>query len=245
MNQETDPDRLALKELQKRESSACGQWRIQLQCFVLSLLSVIVNLLRGTPKFDSIIGLKGCNALGWVILAIFIIVCGIVTFFNIKAIRKENLLKEKFGCFHESEKYLSNKNLPCILILAFLCAFVGQIFGNGGGFAYGPVVLSLGAIPMVVAATMLYMIMFSSGSSSFMFFFFGRLNFAYTAFIAIFSGLGVVFGLLVMKRLVKKYKRPSLVAFALALAIIISNFMSIFSSIRDLKQRIDNDIDIM
>ena len=125
MNDENDPDRVALKELQRRESSACGQWRIQLQCFVLSLLSITVNLLRGTPKFDSIIGLKGCNAVSWVILAIFITLCGFVTFFNIRAIRKENSLKEKFGVFHESEKYLSNKNLPCLLILAFLCAFVG------------------------------------------------------------------------------------------------------------------------
>ena len=140
---------------------------------------------------------------------------------------------------------MDRKNLPTLLICAFIAAFIGQMFGLGGGFIYGPILLTLGVNPLVISATLLYMIIFSSAASMFMFSFFGKLNLIYTLWVGLFAGIGVTLGLLVMKKVMKKYKRPSLVAFSLGIAIIISCMMSIFSSVTSLKMQREKGIDIL
>ena len=119
------------------------------------------------------------------------------------------------------------------------------MFGLGGGFIYGPMLLTLGLNPIVISATLLYLIIFSSAASMFMFLIFGRLNWTYTLWLAMFTGVGVVIGLFVMKEVMKRYKRPSLVAFALAIAIIISTLFSVSSSVRSLSSQVENGVDIL
>lgn len=98
---------------------------MQLQCTVLTMLSIGVNLLRGTPKFPSVIGLSTCSPLSWSVLGVFIVICIATTIFNIRSIRKETALKEKFVCLHESEKWVVNGNLPILIALALLSSFIG------------------------------------------------------------------------------------------------------------------------
>ena len=123
---------------------------------------------------------------------------------------------------------MSKGNLPIILIMALVASFIGQMFGLGGGFIYCPILLSMGVNPLVVSSTALYLIIFSSGQSMIMFMLFGKVNYMYLAWLALFTGTGVFLGLFSVKALMRKYKRPSLVAFALAVAIIISTLFSIF-----------------
>lgn len=128
---------------------------------------------------------------------------------------------------------------------SFMSAFIGQCFGLGGGFIYGPILLQFKLNPLTIASTCLYMIAWSGSASATMFLIFGRLNLVYFAWVGIFSGAGVFLGLCVMGKVMKRYNRPSLVAFALALAIIISLIISTVSSIKSLKTQVDNDLDIM
>ena len=108
--------------------------------------------------------------------------------------------------------------------------------GNGGGFILGPTLITMGINPVVNAATLLYLIVFSSGASSCMFLIFGKLNVMYMLWLALFTGFGVVLGLFVMKKIMQKYKRPSLVALCLAVAILISFILSAVSSVHSLKE---------
>lgn len=130
---------------------------------------------------------------------------------------------------------MNRNNLPLLMTLALLSSFIGQMFAQGGGFIYGPILLVFGINPIVMSATLLYIIIFSSTASTGLFMLFGKLNVVYTLWLALFSGIGVVLGLFVMKEAIKRFKRPSLVAFALAIAIFLSNILSIYSSITSLK----------
>ena len=133
----------------------------------------------------------------------------------------------KKGKLTESEKLVNKSNIPILMSLGFIASFIGQCFGLGGGFIYGPILLSIGFNPLVIAATCLYLIIFSSTSSLFMFAFFGQVNVSYALWIMIFTGLGVFIGLFSIKELMKRYKRPSFVVFALGIAILISNILAI------------------
>ena len=119
------------------------------------------------------------------------------------------------------------------------------MFGLGGSFVYGPILLTLGINPLVSASSCQYMIMFSNATTLFMFFIFGRLNVPYTLFIAIFTVFGVIMGLFVLKRAMKRYNRPSIVAFTLAVAIIISSLFAIFSSIFNLIRLEEKGVDLL
>ena len=158
---------------------------------------------------------------------------------------REVALKKKLGKLHSSEEWMTPRNLPKMLIGSFLSGFIGQMFGLGGGFIYGPVLLTLGVNPQVSGSTCLYMIMFSNATSLFMFFLFGRLNIPYTLFISIFTISGVITGLFVIGKVMKRYNRPSIVAFTLAVAIIISSLFAIFSSILNLITLSNNDVDLL
>ena len=127
--------------------------------------------------------------------------------------------------------FVCKKNLPFMLSTGFMSGFIGQIFGLGGGFIYGPMLMSIGVNPQVSASTCLFMVMFSNAASTFMFLLFGRLNLEYTGWIAIFTGAGVIIGLFGMKKLMANYKRPSLIVFSLALATVISTIIALCSSI--------------
>lgn len=209
------------------------------------VLCIAVNLLRGTPQFDSSIGLETCEPMSWGVLVVFVITCAIMAFRSARRIWYQQALKEKFGKLHESELFLCRKNLPFMLGTAFMSGFIGQIFGLGGGFIYGPMLMSIGVNPNVSASTCLFMVMFSNAASTFMFLLFGRLNLEYTAWVAIFTGTGVLVGLFGMKKLMRTYKRPSLIAFALALACIISTLIALFTSVKNIKGQKDQGLDIM
>ena len=195
-------------------------------------------MLRGTPKFDSVLGLSTCEGLSWAILGGFILIGVLMTVYNVRDIFRENALKMKYGQLHESERFLCGKNLLFILSLAMLSGFVGQMFGVGGGFMYGPMLLMLGVSPLVSSSTCLYMILFSNGVSFFQFAVYGQLNYIFVGALGLFVLVGVVGGMLLIGTLMKKYKRPSLIAFALGVAIVISTVISIIGSAQNLTTKI-------
>lgn len=119
------------------------------------------------------------------------------------------------------------------------------MFGVGGNFIYGPMLLMVGFDPQVSSSSCLYMIMFSNGVSFFMFAIYGQVNFHFSLACAIFTAIGVFSGLFLIGKLVKRYKRPSLIVFALATSISIATVISIVSSIMSLHQKINNDIDVI
>ena len=207
-------------------------------------MSALVNLFRGTPKFDSIIGLSTCEPLSFGILAIFVVTCIVLTVFNVRSIFGQLALKRKYEMLHKSEEWMVSKNLTFMLVAAFFSGMFGQLFGLGGGFIYGPMLLSIGVNPLVSGSTLLYMILYTNSISCFMFFIFGQVDVPYTLWLCIFTGSGVILGLCLIKRAMENYKRPSLLVIALAVAIVISTIVSLYSSVKSIKSQIENDVNV-
>ena len=60
-----------------------------MECIILTLLSVIVNLIRGSPKFPSIVNMSLCSWTSWMILAAFVVICLARNYYNVVQIMKE------------------------------------------------------------------------------------------------------------------------------------------------------------
>ena len=101
---------------------------------------MLVNLIRGSPKNDSIVDLDKCGAPSWLLLAGFIILCLLVIWYNVKVVRKELSLKKKYNATCPSDIDLSsNRILTKMLVFSFLAAFFGNALGLGGAFIFNPI----------------------------------------------------------------------------------------------------------
>ena len=101
---------------------------------------MLVNLIRGSPKNSSIVGLQTCGGISWTILVGFVLLCGLVTLYSIKEVRREYLVKKELGALCSSDiNVLDKRTLVYILTMSFLGSFLGNAMGLGGGFIYTPV----------------------------------------------------------------------------------------------------------
>ena len=78
-----------------------------------------------------------------------------------------------------------------------------------------------------------------------MFGIFGRLILWYTLWLALFTGFGVFFGLFVVKRILERYNRPSIIVFALFIVNFVATILSLFGSITRLKEQYANGVDLL
>jgi len=74
-----------------------GQWLKQCVTLALIGLVIIMNLLIGSSKKESIIGIKDCGSWYWIIQVLFIIVCCIVTYFMVIYNKREQDLRMKYN----------------------------------------------------------------------------------------------------------------------------------------------------
>ena len=132
----------------------------------------------------------------------------------------------------------------CLILWSFIAGFLGNAFGLGGGFIFNPAQINLGVSPPIAASTTMYMVVYTAASSVMLFLLYGKLNIPYTLWMAIFSGIGVMFGMYYMGKALKRYKRPSLVSFTVAITLVISTIFSSYMNVQMLLHKAFRGIDI-
>jgi uncharacterized membrane protein YfcA len=166
---------------------------------LLTGLSVIVNLVRGSPDFKSIVGFSRCGSKDWSVLVAFICLCLLVCYKNVWELLREQRLKIKYNkglCKSDLMLEGENSNKWLVLFMGFVGSWVGVTFGLGGGSIYNPFQISLGVNPIVAASTSMYMIMFASFTSTMMYLVWNKIDIVWTAWFYIFCGIGVFFGMI-------------------------------------------------
>lgn len=143
------------------------QWDKHLFSFACLLGVLTVNLLRGSRKFESTIGIQRCSQTDWLILTTFLIYCLVLSGLATRKVLREQQLKDKLGAgIAPSDIKLMPRALFKLITFAFLGGFMSGALGLGGGAIFNPMLLSMGMLPSVVSATSMYMILFSSSASS-------------------------------------------------------------------------------
>jgi hypothetical protein len=93
------------------------------------------------------------------------------------------------------------------VFFGFFGGWISGALGLGGGAIFNPVLLSLGVPPKAATATSMYMILFSTFSSSFLYIFYRILNIRYALWLGFWGVLGTTAGIIILKKVMKKYKR--------------------------------------
>ena len=128
---------------------------------MLIAVAFTVQLLRGTDKVPSVIGISNCSPTDNLILGSFVGFAVSLIIFEIRRVRSEQTVRTSLGKpLPEGEVELTGVKLPKLIIGSVVGGIVGAM-GLGGGVVFNPVLLSLGVPPTVVAATSMLLIMYS------------------------------------------------------------------------------------
>ena len=121
-----------------------------------------------------------------------------------------------------SDIHYSGVQLKSLLFFAFVGGWVGGALGLGGGSIFNPLMISLGVPPSVSTSTGMYMIMFSTGASTLMFYTYGALNLTFGFWLGFWCSFGILIGVSLVNHLIKIYKRQSLLVFFLVFMLALS-----------------------
>ena len=116
----------------------------------------------------------------------------------------------------------SGVQLKSLLFFAFVGGWVGGALGLGGGSIFNPLMISLGVPPSVSTSTGMYMIMFSTGASTLMFYTYGALKLTFGFWLGFWCSFGILIGVSLVNHLIKIYKRQSLLVFFLVFMLALS-----------------------
>lgn len=107
-------------------------------------------------------------------------------------------------------------------LVAILSGLVAGMFGIGGGLINGPLMVELGFIPDVAAATGATMLLFTSVTSTTMYVLFDLLNYEYAGPLMMLGFVSTIIGQQVFNRVMQALKRDSLIIFIIAFIVFAS-----------------------
>ncbi|KAL3742064.1 hypothetical protein ACJRO7_017530 [Eucalyptus globulus] len=183
-----------------------------------------VYILRGNRHGQSIISIEPCGPGYWILSSVQIPLA--VAFTSWILFRKERLQHQV-----SSQQDIDDQNRDgpanrlIFPVMALLAGLLGGFFGIGGGMLISPLLLQVGIVPEVTAATCSFMVFFSSTMSALQYILLGMehtevaLLFSFICFVA--SLLGII----VVQRVIREYGRASLIVFSVSTVMALSTVL--------------------
>lgn len=119
-----------------------------------------------------------------------------------------------------------------VQIACVVAGVLAGMLGVGGGMVMQPLMLELGMLPDVSAATAAFMMLFTSSSTTLQFTLNGMLDWERNIALPVIGVVGAAVGSCVIGRLVEQYNRLSLIVFPVAVIMGISFFLMVRSQMR-------------
>jgi uncharacterized membrane protein YfcA len=204
--------------------------------------------MRGSAVEPSIIGISTCGAPAWLLLVGFFICFTCWTCYQCKQMRYEQLLIKKYDdkCGVLQDDTLvqyTGKGLYWILFGSFFGGVVGAL-GLGGSVVFNPVLLGLGVRPRVSSATSMYITLFGACSRTLVFLTMGVVDLPYAGLLGCCGVLGIIGGLTLIKGIIAKYDRPSIIVFTLAVILGISAVLVPIFNVKNMMEHVKEHISI-
>ncbi|CAA7060811.1 unnamed protein product [Microthlaspi erraticum] len=233
-----DEDRIegARSPLLINEGEETGKGKSRFPWKKLGVLVIIwflffsINLLRGNKYGQGIISIKPCGALYWILssmqvpLSIFFTlwICFSDSVQSSHTSRNQDSEKDTGDVRTNNGESLNKFMLPVMTLLA---GVLGGLFGIGGGMLISPLLLQIGIAPEVTAATCSFMVLFSSSMSAIQYLLLGMEHAGTAAIFAMVCFIASLVGLVVVKKVIAKYGRASIIVFSVGIVMALSTIL--------------------
>lgn len=160
-----------------------------------------------------------CSLQYWILYALQVPIAASVTLFEAVCLYKGKRVLASKG------KEVTNWKVHQILFYCFcgiVAGMVGGLLGLGGGFILGPLFLELGIPPQVASATSTFSMVFSSSMSAVQYYILKRFPVPYATYFVLVATLAAFVGQHVVRKLIARLGRASIIVFILATIIFIS-----------------------
>merc|ERR1712154_39133 len=101
-------------------------------------------------------------------------------------------------------------------LIAMFAGILGGLLGIGGGMIVSPLLMELGVLPSVAAATSAMAVLITSSSATLQFVLLGYLELDYSFYFMLIGALGTFLGQTVVTFCIKQYCRKSLIVFSVS-----------------------------
>jgi uncharacterized membrane protein YfcA len=193
---------------------AISQWENLVSILFSLLVIVISSILKGGEGRPSLVGFERCSLGGWMIFFTTQILCvglAVCTYYWNKY-----SFDEEDKMVNDTEEAILRPVLRRKLLWAsYTTGVLAGFLGIGGGMVLGLYMLNLGMDIQVSTALSTFVVLFSSASTTFQFVIAGAIQLRHAWMFMILSLIGAVIGNFVLKALLKRYKRPSVLIWVL------------------------------
>lgn len=200
----------------------------------LEAIMILDQLLEGTSKLPSFIGIKKCSFPFWFVFSLFAVLCIIFPRFFYQTMKEEAKLKisktnpKVFKITSEE----GEKNLNKIILICFISGIISGLLGVGGGIVMAPLMLELGIEPRIAAATSNFLLIFTSFASCALFTLSGQLILDYAIFFAVICGFFSLIGSSYISEFISKNNKSSVLIFSLCGVMVVSLLILPINGIR-------------
>ncbi|KAG2387586.1 hypothetical protein C9374_001180 [Naegleria lovaniensis] len=198
----------------------------------------ISSFLKGGKSFPSVLGIEKCSVEYWLIVAasfpLLLLMSGIAGII----LRYMHHKKEQHGYnYLDGDVRWTTRNVTLIPLVFFTAGLAASLLGIGGGLVVGPLLLEMGVNPLVSVATSSFTVLLTGSSTAIQFLIMGVISWDYFCWYFVCGILSGIAGQIVVALLMKRFNRPSLIVFIIAIFIAIS---SILTGAMGIKSLVDN-----
>lgn len=192
-------------------------WKNIIYTILIFLFVALCSFIKGSRNLKSFLGIEFCSVWFWVATGILIIALLLISIVSIYHTFK-NYQNKIIDSSSVDDKDMAWTKENCIMLgfSGFLAGLIGSVVGVGGAIVINPILLRIGVLPEVMTATSSFMILFNAGISSLQFAIAGKIELYYGLWTIFFSFFGSGVGVFLLKKLVDRYKRSSLIIILLA-----------------------------
>ena len=195
----------------------------------LELIVIIDQLIEGSNRVPSFIGIKKCS---WMYWFCFLIYVGIMMYFIKYSIQRvyTHIETKKRLIPNYSSEVINNveNNITYVVGISIIAGIVSSSLGIGGGMITNPAFASLGMDPKQSSSTSNFLIIVTAIASSFIFILSGQLEIGYSLCLGTFCTIAALIGSFYILKYINKTGRSSVLLVIMEYFLIASLFIAIY-----------------